>query len=69
MQILFTWRTNEAKLLCLKYLGKISSENSLTFLTIKAVPSLFQLIMSEHLLSYAETDRKYSGEGIIGYKT
>lgn len=44
---MLSWRTNEEKLLCLKYFGRIFSENSLTFLTIKAVPSLFHEIISE----------------------
>ena len=41
-----TCLTNEAKLLCLKYFGRILSENSVTFFTIKAFPSLFQHAIS-----------------------
>ena len=40
-------RTKEEKLLCLKYLGRIFSANSLMLYTIKAVPSLFHEITSE----------------------
>ena len=39
---MFSYRTNEEKLLCLKYLGRILSANSLELYTTNPLPSWFQ---------------------------
>ncbi len=39
---MLSYLTKDEKLLCLKYFGKILSENSLTYLTIKPFPYSFQ---------------------------
>ena len=39
---MLSWRTNEEKLLCLKYLGRTFSANSFDRFTTKPVPAGFQ---------------------------
>lgn len=59
---MFSCRMKLEKLLCLKYFGSTESENLFTYLTMKAVPSSFQAIMSSdaesHTMSYVFTRKE-----------
>lgn len=59
---MFSYRMKLEKLLCLKYFGSTESENLFTYFTVKALPSLFQAIMSSdagsHTMSYVFTRKE-----------
>lgn len=51
---MFNWRTNELKLLCLKYFGNTCSAKVFEFLTMKPSPFWFQKTVSWLIVSYWE---------------
>ena len=52
---MLSWRTNDEKLLCLKYLGRTFSANSFDLFTTKPVPEGFQNTVALLMGSYSKT--------------
>ena len=55
---ILSWRTNEEKLLCLKYRGRTFSANSFDLLTIKPFPEGFQKTVALFSVFYTGQDTR-----------